>query len=537
LNEPERTVMWPVGIGDDLPERLWPDGDFPPIEDTPADDPAARLVTLSFIRAALRRRRRLCYLLAAVGLLVGCGLYVSRPPSYQAATTILLKDGPNQNPQVQITSDAALAKSNAVAAAVVRQLGLQQSVATFLTEYSVTQVAYQVLTLTMSAPTSADAVQRANAVAAAFLNVRDQYAQIQEQQLETELNQQLSQARQHLDSISNQISQLSSSGTAPKATLSNLEAQKEAASSSLSQQQSDVTGTILSSRSATQSMIQDSQVINPATPLKHSLVKTGGIYVGGGLIGGLVLGMGIVIIGALVSDRLRRRDDVAYALNAPVRLSIGPLRRGRLPSGGEDRKRDMRRFVDYLGRAVPVGSRGPVGLAVIAVDDPQTVAQAVIALASACASQGRRVFAADLSSGRHMARAMGVTESGVRRVSSDGSTVMLAVPESVEVMPIGPIRSARTSAGLGQPSEAVASAASVADILVTLATLDPAVGADHLNSWATDAIVVVTAGQSNAGTIRSAGEMVRLAGLRIHSAVLIGADDNDESLGAWSSAG
>ena len=164
MNEPERTMMWPAGIGGDLPERVWPDGDFPPIEDIPTDDPTARLVTLSFIKAALRRRRRLCYLLAVVGLLVGCGLYVAKPPAYQASTTILLKDGPNQNPQVQITSDAALAKSNAVAAAVVHKLGLQQSVASFLATYSVTEVAYQVLSITISAPTSAKAVQRADAV-------------------------------------------------------------------------------------------------------------------------------------------------------------------------------------------------------------------------------------------------------------------------------------------------------------------------------------------------------------------------------------
>ena len=340
-----------------------------------------------------------------------------------------------------------------------------------------------------------------------------------------------------MDSISNQISQLSSGG-ANQAALAKLEAQKTAAASSLAQQQSDVTGTILSSRQATQAMIQDSQVINAATPGKRSLLKTGGIYVGGGLLGGLVLGLAIVIIGALVSDRLRRRDDVAYALNIPVRLSLGPLSSGRLPGlgGGRHLARDRGRFVDYLQRAIPVSSRGPAGLAIIAVDDPEIVARAVVSLANACASQRRRVFAADLSSGMHMARELGVREPGVHRVDSGGTTIMLAVPESDEVMPTGPIRSPRTAAGFGQPSEAIASAASGADTLLTLATLDPAFGADHLTSWATDAIVVVTAGRSNAGTIRSAGEMVRLAGLRIHSAVLIGADDHDESLGISSSA-
>jgi capsular polysaccharide biosynthesis protein len=529
--------MWPAGIGDDMPDQLWPDGDFPPVEDSPTDDPATRLVTLSFIRAAVKRRARFCFLFTAIGLLAGCALYVSLPPSYQAATTILLKDGPNEDPQVQISSDAALAKSNTVAADAIHQLRLQQTVARFLAAYSVTQVADQVLTITVSAPTSADAVQRANAVATAFLNVRDQYAQIQEKQLETELNEELTQARQHLTSISNQITQLSS-GTGQQSTLSSLQAQKAAASNSLAQLQVDVTGTLLNAHTATQTMIQDSQVINAASPLKHSRVKTGGIYIGGGLVGGLVIGLAIVVIGALVSDRLRRRDDVAYALGVPVRLSVGPLRSGRLPSlrGGKNRARDMKRLVEFLRRAIPGSSRGPAGLAVIAVEDPKTVAAAVVSVARACAGQGKRVFVADLSSGRQAARALGVTESGVRRVNADGTTIMMAIPEPDDVMPVGPLRGDRTPSGLGQPSEAIASAASAADIVLTLVSLDPAFGADHLTTWATDAIAVVTAGLSNAGAIRSTGEMVRIAGIRFDSAVLIGADDNDESLGMWATA-
>ncbi len=58
---------------------------------------------------------------------------------------------------MQITSDAALAQSNQVAEDVIHQLGLNQTVASFLTSYSVTQVADEVLSITASAPTSAGA--------------------------------------------------------------------------------------------------------------------------------------------------------------------------------------------------------------------------------------------------------------------------------------------------------------------------------------------------------------------------------------------
>jgi len=182
LNEPSQRPIWPVGIDDDLPERLWPGGDFPVGEDSVTDDPSTRLVTLSFLGAALKRRARIWVALAVIGLIVGIGLYKVMPPAYQSTTTILLKDGPNEDPQVQITSDAALAQSNQVAEDVIHQLGLNQTVASFLTSYSVTQVANEVLSITASAPTSVGAVARADAVAAAFLKVRAQYAQVQEQQ-------------------------------------------------------------------------------------------------------------------------------------------------------------------------------------------------------------------------------------------------------------------------------------------------------------------------------------------------------------------
>ena len=78
-------------------------------------------------------------------------------------------------------------------------------------------------------------------------------------------------------------------------------------------------------------MVHDSKMLGAATAIPRSHVKGAALYVAGGLFGGLAVGMVIVIITALVSDRLRRRDDVAEALGAPVRLSVGALRRRRLP--------------------------------------------------------------------------------------------------------------------------------------------------------------------------------------------------------------
>src|SRR5439155_17179750 len=79
--------------------------------------------------------------------------------------------------------------------------------------------------------------------------------------------------------------------------------------------------------------------------------------------------------------------------------------------------------------------------------------------------------------------------------------------------------------------EALAGAYAAADYLFTLATLDPALGAEHLATWAADVVVTVTAGESSWEKLHSVGEMIRLAGTRLVSAVLLGADRTDESLG------
>jgi hypothetical protein len=54
---------------------------------------------------------------------------------------------------------------------------------------------------------------------------------------------------------------------------------------------------------------------------------------------------------------------------------------------------------------------------------------------------------------------------------------------------------------------------------------------EHLATWATEAVAVVTAGQSSATRINAVGEMIRVAGIRLDSVAVINADKGDESLG------
>ena len=179
----------------------------------------------------------------------------------------------------------------------------------------------------------------------------------------------------------------------------------------------------------------------------------------------------------------------------------------------------------------PGSSRGPASFAVVAVDDTQTAAQAVASLAVSYASENKQVIVADLSSDAGLARRLGVRDSGIHRVSQGGASLVVVLPERGEVAPVGPVPFGASPAVPAPADEALVAACSSADLLLILATLDPAFGGDYLGTWATNAVAVVTAGECSAEKIHAVGEMVRLAGTRLDSVVLIGADKNDESLG------
>jgi len=152
----------------------------------------------------------------------------------------------------------------------------------------------------------------------------------------------------------------------------------------------------------------------------------------------------------------------------------------------------------------------------------------VVGLSSEVRYRNKQVVVADLSSGTRAARLLGVKKPGVRTVSTKGVSLVVVVPDRDDIAPVGPIQSSKIQ---GPASQEVMDAYASADLLVTLVTLDPAFGGDHLATWATDAVVMVTTGRSSAVRIHAVGEMIRLAGTRLSSAVLLEADRSDESLG------
>jgi hypothetical protein len=153
------------------------------------------------------------------------------------------------------------------------------------------------------------------------------------------------------------------------------------------------------------------------------------------------------------------------------------------------------------------------------------------ALVDSAAPRGVVVLA-DLSPGAQAARLLGVTSPGVSAVERAGAQVAVVVPAADDVAPVGPFRSLFAPDKYARPNREVAAACASADLVLSLVTLDPAYGGDHVVTWAANAIAVVTAGRSTATRIHAFGEMIRLAGTHLDSVVVMDADKSDESLGA-----
>jgi capsular polysaccharide biosynthesis protein len=499
----------------------------------PAELPPADLPTLRFFRHALRRGAWQWCLIAAAGLLIGLSLSVVLPPADQAATSVLLSHDPSEDPANAILTDVAIARSRPVAVRAMRELGVRQSVSSFIAAYSATPVTDRIILITMGAPSASEAMVRANAVARAFLAVRAHAVRAQLPGVLAVLDQRITVAWRKADRLAVQVTQMSGHAhtLAQQVRFARLKKQERRAANQLNGLQLAASA----DQVAVVTEVADSQVLDPAAAVTHAHPRLRAVvlYAGIGLIPGLVLGMGFVIVRALLSGRLRRRDDVAYALGAPVGLSVGPLRprgwRPGRPALAAAAGRDPQRLAGYLRTSVPWSADGRAALAVVAADDPQAPALALASLAISYAEQGRRVVLADLCRGAPAARLVSSGHPGVHRVDRAGGRLTVAVPGPDEVAPTGPWPGPAPAAE--RPPAELAAACDPADVILTLVQLDPALGAEHLASWASDAVVTVTAGQSSWARIHAVGEMIRLAGVRLASAVLIAADKTDDSLG------
>ena len=523
----------------DGPAWMWTDDDFTASPEFSPDfdvNLAAGTPTRPALGAVIRRRAWLWSATALLGLALGGAAFVVKPPAYKATTSVLLAQSPDEPPQDQILTEVALVESRTVAQAAMRSLGLPLSVKgveRFSASISATSPTDRVIQITVKGTSSSRAVSAAKATASAFLLIRNDELRSAERLTIASLTQQITKDKQRLQALTAQLAVLPPHPltASQQSKLASLQAQQAELRSTLTGLVQAATTFESTAAVTTATMVHGSQVLDPAIPAPRSRLRYPLLYFGGGLFGGLAIGLGFVVVQALVSRRPRRRDDIARVLGGPVLLSVGRVSTGGLLSRSwptAARRPAVRQIVAHLRGSLPVGQE-TLTLAVVAVDDLRVPALALVSLASAYAMDGKRVLIADLTPSMAAGRLLDVTQVGVNLTEADGHEVLVAVPEPGTGLPRGPVN---TSSVADQP---LGRAYRTADIMLTLATLDPAVGADHLPTWAGDAVVMLTAGMSSATKIHSVGEMIRAAGTSLISAVLLDADRSDESLGFASS--
>ncbi len=494
------------------------------------------LISLRALRGALRRRVWLVGAAAVAGLAVSGCLFVAAPPAYRAATLVQITNNPDLDPASQMQGDVTIAQTSQVAAGALHTLGLHESVTSFAHSYTVSALTNELLQITANAASASQAERQANALAAAFMQDRAKLLNIERQIDVPTLNQQIFVVTDQFNDIAQQItaaeSTLSKSAQRDDKKLSGLLASEQATAAKVGALKYEVANYPL----VTLSMIKGTEVIDPAAVIPPSRKHIALISGFAGLVAGLAVGLGVVLVDAAASDRLRRRRDIARVLGAPVKLTIGKVRTASWVPGrrvrATARTGDMPRLVAHLRSTVRDRHGTAATLALVPVGNADVAASALVSLARTFAQQGRRVVLADLADGAPAARLLKVSDPGVQFAGTERERIVVAVPDPSDRLPVGPIRPASQMAPRMRPGKALAAVYESADLLLTIASLDATFGAEFLATWTTDVVVFVTAGRSATPSLKSTGEMIRLAGMRLVSAVLVGADKSDDSLGA-----
>lgn len=531
------------------------------VADDPRGDsplaPPPPLASLQFLIGALRRRWWVCTLMACVGLSLGVGWVLARPPLAQATATLYLTHQDGVDPSEAMATDLNLMHTRTVAARVVSGLQLPLTPEQFQDAITATASTQSLLTVTVAAPTPAEARARVGELTRVYLGFRA--AQVSAQAKAQIANQEarINELEHEVGRLAAGYDRLSKGSAAQQAQAIQLLSTRTQLANKIDSIRQDVDKLRLQNTS----LVASSRVLDPPSRVRVAVRRTVALAGFSGLVGGGAAGAGLVLTQAILSDRLRRREEVAAALGVPVRFSVTRLpapwwaaliaRVTRRGTRGSVTDPALEVLVDAVcatcrsarpGRdATPARSKGSerasgatrhpaTRIAVGTIGDDRGAALVVGTVAARLADEARTVFVVDLSdSGRlegYVDRAIRAREDA----SGPSSAPVVLRPEGVPSLARGPVAKNGADGALptGSPERRAWSAA---DVALCLVSIDPAIGVDQLSTWAQEMILVVPAGMASAERLRTTGELVRAAGLKVAYAVLVGADRADQSLG------
>jgi capsular polysaccharide biosynthesis protein len=510
----------------------WTDDDGLFVNEPSNAFPPDSLVTFRFLRDAIRRHLRIWLVLAGVGLLGGLGSTYVLPQPHVSSTRLLLTHKDGQDPAKAVATDVSIATTHTVAQRVIDLLKLPETPDELLKRYTATNLTDRVLEIKVSAETTDQATKQATVVAQVYLVFRKEQIALQEVPLRRDLT-----AAETAQSVAEAAVRATGDDPADLKRPTS----PAAVRLGIARDQVQYVRQQLLDQEVQASRMNSSRILDLAAPVPVSAKRTLAINAGTGLIAGLFVGLAFVIVRALISDRLWKRQDIARALGARVRLSTGrPSRWQLLPyprylRASQRRLPEIQLMVQHLGQRIFWGERPTPSVAVVSIDDLRTSALVVASLAVSMAEEGRHVLVADLTGTGRLAAMLGVTSPGTHesRFSEPRRRIDVHFPNPHGAPAEGSyLHLSENSRPSSSGDLALDAAWEVADLVLTLATLTPELGADHLGTWASRAAVVVTAGRSTTAKVHATGEMLRLAGLEIDTTVVLRPDRTDESVGA-----
>lgn len=520
----------PDDIADDFDVTWTEDDDVDELFDSQQSSsyPPQSLVTLRFLVDAVRRHARLWIATAVVGLIAGLAVPIVLPPASESSIKLMLVHREGEDPVQAMATDVSLVSTNTVAQRTIDELGLTETTDELLDRYHATALTDRVMELTASAQSSAEATELAAALGGVYLAFREEQASIQMGPLQDELDkasEKAAQAKQDLlDAGGDPDDPDLGSGREARRYTRAIEGQQFIEQQILDQQ-------VVASR------LSASRVLDTAAPVKHSERLAMVVSAGTGLVAGAMVGLGFVVLRALLSDKLWKRQDIAVALAVPVRLGVGkpPVWRWR-PFARYLRRSQMQHHevqlaVQQLRTNIMWHDTPKPALTVVGTSNVDDTALIVASLATSFTSEGWRVLVVDLSGSRALGASLGRKVAGTYESQARADFVRFAlyVPPDGSY---GGFDSDRADEHHSPVADDELDAAwTDADIILTLAELSPALGADHLRPWSSRATVVVTAGKSTAGELQSVSEMLRLARLKVDSALVLRSDRTDVSVG------
>ncbi|MGR6974237.1 Wzz/FepE/Etk N-terminal domain-containing protein [Streptomyces cynarae] len=343
---------------------------------------AAPLLDLQALVVAVRRRRRLWSAMALVGLLIGASVAILMPPPPSAVTKVLVaheEDQPN-DPGTLIRTDVALLQTTRIADAALKALKSPEEPETFMRDYSGAGLTNNLLQITVTGASDAEAEARAKALADAF--VADHVRRIQETsnaEAKALLNQR-DRLRDELAQVNKAIGDgASASGAKTSANLESLFARRADLTSKIT----DFGERAAEASVGTPQLIAGTQIVDAPHAVRHSLPKTAATDAAIGLVLGLVLGLALSAVGAVVADRPVLRREIAANLGGSVIAEL-PARSPRLWHRRRNRAA-RERLTGSLARTVRGSEEG---VSLLELGCARSTAVIALDLARALAAEG-----------------------------------------------------------------------------------------------------------------------------------------------------